>query len=678
MTIKELTKLLFEDTPISAQTIEAKERIEKNLEKIYKEIRNEHNEIETMGIIMTKYNNIKEAGSLAGYSMEEIDSWSQKQDMDLKHYKKMINGFKAALYIGIFMGICTVVYIINSFVYRTPANLLYSAISLVLAAIALRKSVMMKQKICDTSVSTECRSFMVGEHDKCVKKTINTLVFFIAYIVYLLLVCIYLFELKYPETVQYILSQNIIIEVICFLLLKHLCMLRFYNYYFQNKTQLIRKQIKRIAVCTSVYFGVVLAGMNFIAKKTDVVLNLYYVLAVLAAIFVLGYNLTLRGKMVSRNIVVNKKRIICIGLSVALVFSYSFMKMDFWMMQPYISSVSAVDHNENSIDYDEETGVYTITKTQKDFKILQLTDIHLGGSVFSYSKDHKAFEAVRDLIEYTKPDFVMVTGDLVFPLGVMSYSLNNETPIMEFASFMRNIGIPWGFVYGNHESEFSATATSEDLNELFKTLSYKTSKTLLYPYVQPDITGRNNQMIQICNEDGSLNQALFLIDSNDYTNEGINAYDYIHDDQVEWYKENVEMLKSQYGENVSSLAFFHIPLQEYRTANDLYEKGDDQVKYFFGEIGETMINKICCSEYPSSFFDTAVSLNSTKAMFCGHDHYNNISLEYEGIRLTYGMSIDYLAMPGIENDTKQRGGTLITLHEDSSFDVEQVKLTDIQ
>ena len=42
------------------------------------------------------------------------------------------------------------------------------------------------------------------------------------------------------------------------------------------------------------------------------------------------------------------------------------------------------------------------------------------------------------------------------------------------------------------------------------------------------------------------------------------------------------------------------------------------------------------------------------------------------------MRIDYLAMPGIENDTAQRGATLITIGSDSSFNIKQVKLTDIQ
>jgi len=45
------------------------------------------------------------------------------------------------------------------------------------------------------------------------------------------------------------------------------------------------------------------------------------------------------------------------------------------------------------------------------------TDIHFGGSLYSIKKDTKALDAVYDLIEYTKPDLVIVTGDMTFPLG---------------------------------------------------------------------------------------------------------------------------------------------------------------------------------------------------------------------------------------------------------------------
>ncbi len=322
--------------------------------------------------------------------------------------------------------------------------------------------------------------------------------------------------------------------------------------------------------------------------------------------------------------------------------------------------------------------MYTITSSTDDFRILHLTDIHLGGSLYSYQKDMKALRACYAEIEHTKPDLVVVTGDLTFPMGIMSLSLNNSAPVGQFAAFMRNIGIPWCFTYGNHDTEGMAVMSKSDLNDLYKSLSFKTSGTLLYPYVQPAITGRNNQLIKVRNSDGTLNTALFLIDSNSYTGEGINVYDYIHDDQVDWYAEEVKRMNREEGHTVNSMVFFHIPLKEYRTAYELYEEGNSEVTYFFGENGEKMIDKVCCSDYPSSLFDRMVELGSTKAVFCGHDHYNNMSLEYRGIRLTYGMSIDYLAMPGIEDDTEQRGAELITLHRNGSWDLRQIPLVEIE
>ena len=280
-------------------------------------------------------------------------------------------------------------------------------------------------------------------------------------------------------------------------------------------------------------------------------------------------------------------------------------------------------------------------------------------------------------IAYTKPDLVIVTGDLCFPLGIMSMSFNNAAPVQQFAAFMRNVGVPWAFTYGNHDTESIASVDRETLNDVYMSLSYKTSGVLLYPYVQPGITGRNNQLLELRNADGTLNTALFLLDSNAYTGEGINVYDYIHDDQVEWYTTQVERLNKEAGRTVPSLVFFHIPLQQYRTAYELYEANSPEVTYYFGENAEKMINKVCCSDYPSALFDRMLALGSTTGVFCGHDHYNNMSLEYKGIRLTYGMSIDYLAMPGIEKDTAQRGGTLITIYPDASWDLVQIPLISI-
>ena len=77
---------------------------------------------------------------------------------------------------------------------------------------------------------------------------------------------------------------------------------------------------------------------------------------------------------------------------------------------------------------------------------------------------------------------------------------------------------------------------------------------------------------------------------------------------------------------------------------------------------------IYTSEHNYGFFDKALALGSTQGMFCGHDHLNNFSINYKGIRLSYGYSIDYLAYSGIMKFGLQRGCTVIHVLPDGSFD----------
>lgn len=356
------------------------------------------------------------------------------------------------------------------------------------------------------------------------------------------------------------------------------------------------------------------------------------------------------------------------------------MSMDSYLLQPYINTVTRIMGQDDQIEYDESTGTYTITTKKDRYKILQLTDIHLGGSIFSLEKDRKAFDACYQLLAYTRPDLVIVTGDLVFPMGVISGSRNNKAPVIQFANFMKKTGIPWAFTYGNHDTEEIATLNRKEFDEMMKSLSYQSSKNLLYPYMQPKIHGRNNQMIEIRKEDESLIQALFLLDSNEYIlgTSKRKEYDYIHDDQVEWYESKVLQLNEQEGDIVSSMMFFHIPLKDYIEANECCESGSDEVIYYYGVLGEKTKEKICSSKHESKLFETAVRLQSTKAMFFGHDHYNNQSIEYRGIRMTYGYSIDYLVMPGIEDDLEQRGATLIIINQAGNFGIKPCRFIDLK
>jgi hypothetical protein len=152
-------------------------------------------------------------------------------------------------------------------------------------------------------------------------------------------------------------------------------------------------------------------------------------------------------------------------------------------------------------------------------------------------------------------------------------------------------------------------------------------------------------------------------------------YDCIHKNQIEWYKEKIASLTEENnGVTPKSLAFFHIPLIEMQQA--YYEYRDngfqdtDDVKYLFGKIGEKE-EMICSSAKNEGLFDAMLEVGSTQGVFFGHDHLNNMSLNYKGIQLTYTYSIDYLAYSGIAKYGLQRGCTLINVSPDGEFEISQ-------
>lgn len=679
--IRSFVSLFFEDLPYIREIEDAR----KDIERFLAQKANETSFDETVA----EYSTLEKMAVGAGYSAETVAEWRSAEGVaDRKETRK---GFRrqrwrayliAALFAATLMEAVWTVY---NAIECSPEFFFFfgfGAAQCIAALLLLRKFRSVERAHAGERYDTETYLFLRDRSDRYAKRLLNSIaLLFTALFVFVgSELSLYFFgNSKSAELAENIFANLILVQAPLFLLIKNTLLVRL----LQNRIGIpehnaFRKHAVGINFFSVVYWLAIVAVTLIFRQRIYYPANVFLIAGAVFALLMLLYNYTLRRHVTVRNFVFNKRRFAIVTAAAVLVSGYVVMSRETYYTQPYINSLPVVEHRDNRIEYDDATGVYTITAQDEDFKILHLTDIHLGGSLFSYRQDHKVLKACYALIEYTHPDLVIVTGDLSFPLGIMSMSFNNSAPVYQFAAFMRNLGIPWAFTYGNHDTESLASLNQTELDEVCRSLSFKTSGTLLYPYVQPDVTGRNNQMIEIRNPDGTLNTGLFLIDSNAYTGEGINVYDYIHDDQVEWYASGVEQMNAEAGHTVNSLVFFHIPLQQYRTAYELYKAGSDEVTYFFGENGEKMIDKVGCSDYPSSLFDRALELGSTSGFFCGHDHYNNMSLEYKGIRLTYGMSIDYLVMPGIENDTTQRGAELITLHGDSSWDLVQIPLTSIE
>ncbi len=326
----------------------------------------------------------------------------------------------------------------------------------------------------------------------------------------------------------------------------------------------------------------------------------------------------------------------------------------------------------------DESGCWTFT-TDEEFNVLQLTDVHLGGGFLSISQDKSALNAVAAMIEKTQPDLVVVTGDIAFPVPYIAGTFNNKSGAKIFAELMENLGVYWTVVFGNHDTEAYSYYSRKKMAEFYSNPDYK---HCLFSSGPEEVDGCGNYVIKVKNSDGVITQGLICMDSHSYTDGDLFGifwkYDNLHENQIEWYKEQIEAMNKQNAEHgskekVKTSVFMHIPLAEYKDAlTEFAEAGykdTDSVKYYYGIAGETG-RVVCHGINEDDFFETVLELDSTKAIFCGHDHYNNFSLDYKGVRLTFGYSIDFLAYSGISKEGSQRGCTVITYSPDGSFESE--------
>ena len=190
----------------------------------------------------------------------------------------------------------------------------------------------------------------------------------------------------------------------------------------------------------------------------------------------------------------------------------------------------------------------------RPFRILQLTDIHIGGGLLSRKKDRLALDAVGKIVRASHADLVVVTGDMVYPLFMYSGTSNNLKASKKFGECMDSLGVPWTFTFGNHDEECIAFYKKECLADYYMTL-----KSCLFEKGDPALTGVGNHAMRLETADGKPVMMLMMVDSNSYTGGTFfSGFDTIHDDQIDWY-EKVIRENSAEGSVIPSLAFFHIP-----------------------------------------------------------------------------------------------------------------------
>lgn len=380
--------------------------------------------------------------------------------------------------------------------------------------------------------------------------------------------------------------------------------------------------------------------------------------------------------------------------------------------------------NEND-KYNIDKDAYILTVDKKsDFKILNLTDLQLSEGM-SQKSINRTYELVRQLVKETNPSIVTFTGD-------NTWLKNSKKAVKRFVKEIDNIciefDVPWAPILGNHDAESDVDANwifdeylksqniifnykenanrNKDLakgpmnisgvgnyvinvksandSKIFHSMimmdthslgSYSTIDSVNIGSEKINLTGLNESEKLKLNEwitkDGYIFAPSEDVNNNEYTVVGT-GYDYIKENQIHWYEYMVKGLAESTGAPVESSLFIHIPLPEYNMAAKIYEPiNDGFTKDENGNFG-MLREPICSPYYNSGMFEKIIELNSTKNVICGHEHKNNFSVLYRGVRLTYatktGDGHDW-----VENGSVC-GGTVLEFDETEKLTVSPIYL----
>lgn len=274
-------------------------------------------------------------------------------------------------------------------------------------------------------------------------------------------------------------------------------------------------------------------------------------------------------------------------------------------------------------------------RSDSTFKIVQFTDLHL-----VWKTSERAYECVDHVIQNEKPDFIILTGDIIFSRP----ALDNFKRIIQYISSYKT---PFAFVFGNHDHQFDATDSM--LLASVKDVPYNMTTTVA------GIDGDSNFDLPIYSKDGrKVESVIYGLDSHDssrLTKAGVKGYDYIQRDQIDWYiATSKKYTKENGGTPIPSIAFFHIPLQEFAVACT------NQRAALFGTRSEA----VCCADMNSGLFSAMKEQGDIMGIFCGHDHDNDYAVNWYNILLAYGR---YSGDNTAYNHLKGNGGRVIELKE---------------
>ncbi|EGW33213.1 uncharacterized protein SPAPADRAFT_60541 [Spathaspora passalidarum NRRL Y-27907] len=253
------------------------------------------------------------------------------------------------------------------------------------------------------------------------------------------------------------------------------------------------------------------------------------------------------------------------------------------------------------------------------FKILQVADLHFAtgygkcrdpvpaSSSKGCKADERTLQFLEKVLDIEQPDFVVLTGDQVF---------GDEAPDAESAVFKAlnpfiKRKIPFAVTMGNHDDEGSLSR--KEMMSVSVDLPY--SQAAVGPV---EVDGIGNYVVTIAGGASKSTTALslYFLDTHKYsTNPKVTpGYDWLKETQLNFLKQEYASLKSSietYPKTHMAMAFFHIPLPEYRNLNQPF-------------IGQNL-EAVTAPRYNSGARNVLADLD-IKVVSVGHDHCNDYCL----------------------------------------------------
>lgn len=309
------------------------------------------------------------------------------------------------------------------------------------------------------------------------------------------------------------------------------------------------------------------------------------------------------------------------------------------------------------------------------FKILMLTDPHGGVGM-----NPQLYPAVEAVVGKTLPDLVLLGGDM----SGCRIGCGNEADMRDYLSKltapMESRRIPWAHVYGNHDTDLGLSAPVQQA--IYESFTYCISKR-----GPPEIDGLSNHVLPVFFSD-RVEPAFNVwgLDTNKDNGQFLRLYglpedtkivlpksfgsgygsNSAHFNQVRWYYETSCAIERSCGRKIPGMLYSHVPLPEY----SLIPRNRKQCR-----MEGVCREKVCSGELNFGLFAACLQRGDVKAIFCGHDHINDFTGVYCGIRLSYCAGINYDA--GSHNSL--RGGRVIELRESDPWDIKtyMVRVRDI-